>query len=73
MEPNFKVTILTRIRLIKKYAHVLNGIDLSHIEVGDEFVVAEAVAVMLIREGWAEVVSGFVDPLKIVTRRSYSF
>jgi hypothetical protein len=43
-----------RIRLIRKYAEVLNGFNLSRLEVGDVFVVPEAAAAMLIREGWAE-------------------
>jgi hypothetical protein len=45
-----------RVRLIRKLAPVLNGVDLSRLQVGDEFIVSEAVAAMLIREGWAELV-----------------
>jgi hypothetical protein len=54
------------VRLIKKLAPVLNGIDLSRIEVGDFFVVPEAVAAMLIREGWAEIKVPS-DPLTILS------
>ena len=43
-----------RIRLIRKLADRLNGVDLSKLQVGDVAVVPEATAVMLIREGWAE-------------------
>lgn len=39
------------IRLTRKLAPVLNGIDLSKVQVGDIVLVPEAVAVMLIREG----------------------
>ena len=48
---------MQRIRLIKKLAPVLNGFDVSKIEVGDIIVVPEAIAAMLIREGWGELVS----------------
>ncbi len=43
-----------RIRLIRKLADMLNGVNLSKLQVGDVAVVPEATAVMLIREGWAE-------------------
>jgi hypothetical protein len=42
--------------LIRKLAPVLNGVDLSHVSVGDVIYVPEATAAMLIREGWAELV-----------------
>ena len=43
-----------RIRLTRKFAACLNGLDLSRINVGDIVLLAERDAVMLIREGWAE-------------------
>ena len=46
------------VRLVRKLAPMLNGVDLSKVEVGDVIVVPEAVAAMLIREGWAEPVRG---------------
>ena len=46
-----------RIRLIKKLAPILNGFDVSKIKVGDVILVPEAVAAILIREGWAELVN----------------
>ena len=49
---------MQRIRLIKKLAPLLNGIDLSKVNVGDVVVVPEAAAAMLIREGWAELANG---------------
>lgn len=49
---------MQRIRLIRKLASILNGVDLSKFHVGDVLVVPEATAAMLIREGWAELVSG---------------
>jgi hypothetical protein len=45
-----------RIRLIRKLASVLNGVDLSNFAVGDVILVPEATAAMLIREGWADLV-----------------
>lgn len=43
-----------RIRLIKKLAELLNGINLNPYRVGEEFDCAEGVGRMLILEGWAE-------------------
>ena len=43
-----------RIRLTRKLAARLNGVDLSRVEVGDVLFLPEHVAAMLIREGWAE-------------------
>ena len=48
---------LKRVRLIRKFAPILNGIDLSRFRVGDVIWVSDAVAAMLIAEGWAELVS----------------
>ena len=48
---------MQRIRLIKKLAPLLNGLDLSKCDVGDILQVPEATAAMLIREGWGELVS----------------
>jgi hypothetical protein len=48
------------VRLIKKLAPILNGVDLSKVQVGEVIHVPEAVAAMLIREGWAELVNGSI-------------
>jgi hypothetical protein len=45
-----------RVRLIRKLAPILNGVDLSQVKIGDVIYVPEATAAMLIREGWAELV-----------------
>jgi hypothetical protein len=45
-----------RVRLIRKLAAILNGVDLSHVRIGDVMTVPEATAAMLIREEWAELV-----------------
>jgi hypothetical protein len=51
-----------RVRLIKKLAPVLNGVDLSLVTVGDVIRVPEATAAMLIREGWAELMKAEAVP-----------
>jgi hypothetical protein len=45
------------IRLTRKLAALLNGLDLSKVEVGDVIFLPEPHAIMLIREGWAEPVT----------------
>ena len=42
------------IRLVRKFALQLNGLDLSGIKLGEVVFLPEADAVMLLREGWAE-------------------
>lgn len=48
---------MQRVRIIRKLAPILNGVDLSGVQVGDIIQVPEATAAMLIREQWAELVS----------------
>ena len=43
-----------RIKLVRKYANSLNGIDLTSVAVGDIVELQPYHAVLLIREGWAE-------------------
>ena len=45
---------LTTIRLIRKYADVLDGIDLERAAVGDWIELPWRAAAILIAEGWAE-------------------
>jgi hypothetical protein len=45
---------MVRVRLLKKLAEKLNGVDLSECKVGDIIELSNALAAMLIREGWAE-------------------
>jgi hypothetical protein len=49
-----------RIRLIRKFALCLNGVDISSLRVGDEVDLPERAARILIDDGWAEL----VEPLK---------
>ena len=52
---------MQRVRLIRKLAPLLNGVDLSRSEVGDYLTVPDKVATMLVKEGWAEQVAADVD------------
>jgi len=49
---------VAKIRLVRKLAPILNGIDLSKHQVGEVIDVSERVALMLIREGWAKWATG---------------
>jgi hypothetical protein len=49
---------LVRIRLTRKFAAHLNGVDLSAVSVGDIIELPERYAAMLVREGWAERIDG---------------
>jgi hypothetical protein len=53
-----------RIRLIRKFSSMLNGVDLTQFQVGDVIRVTEATAAMLIRKGWAELVKDEEPPPK---------
>ena len=46
-----------RVRLIRKFADVLNGIDLTQMRVGDVIDLKPHHAAMLVVEGWAEPVA----------------
>lgn len=45
---------IMRIRLTRKFALALNGVDLSKFSVGDEVDLPERSAMLLVLEGWAE-------------------
>jgi hypothetical protein len=46
--------VVTRIRLTKKLAAVLNGIDVSSLKVGDIIELPDSAARIMVAEGWAE-------------------
>ena len=48
--------MVVKIRIIRKLAPVINGIDLTSHKVGDVIELPNATAMMLILEGWAELV-----------------
>ena len=43
-----------RVKLVRKFANALNGIDLTTVDVGDIVELKPHQAALLIREGWAE-------------------
>jgi hypothetical protein len=45
-----------RVRLTRKLAPIINGIDLSHTKLGEEIELAANEAALLIAEGWAAAV-----------------
>jgi len=45
------------VRLIRKFSDALNGLDLSHVSVGDVMCLSDRTALMLVQEGWAEEMS----------------
>jgi hypothetical protein len=47
---------LLRVRLVRKFALALNGVDLSKVHLGAVVDFPDVDARMLVREGWAEVV-----------------
>jgi hypothetical protein len=48
--------VILRVRVIRKLAERLNGVDLSKVRVGDSLDVSSRDGRMLIAEGWAELV-----------------
>ena len=55
--------MLLRVRIVRKLADVLNGVDVSRIQEGDCVDLPPRNARLLIAEGWAEL----VDPAPIDT------
>jgi hypothetical protein len=43
-----------KVKLVRKFANAINGIDLSHVRVGDVLELSAYHAALLIGEGWAE-------------------
>lgn len=57
---------MIRIRLIRKLAASLNGVDLSSLHVGDVIDLPDSAARMMIAERWAELVA---DSLAATTQK----
>jgi hypothetical protein len=63
---------MVRVRLTKKLAAMLNGVDVSSLNVGDMIELPDSAARMLVAEQWAESVSDdgfgekFVQTMTIV-------
>lgn len=45
--------MLTKVRLTRKFANMINGIDLSRARMGEELLVSPGDAEILVAEGWA--------------------
>jgi hypothetical protein len=58
----------TKVRLTRKLAEVVNGIDLSGVEPGDEMELSTRDAAILIAEGWAIPIA---EPLSLLERRVF--
>ena len=61
---------MIRIRLTKKLAAVMNGVDVSTLRVGDTIELPDAAAIMMIAEEWAEPATDSVMAPTFVTQRS---
>jgi len=48
-----RAVVAAKVRLTRKFANMINGIDLSAVRAGDEIEVSSKEADMLIAEGWA--------------------
>ena len=51
------MALFVRVKLVKKLALMLDGIDLSPYCVGEELACSQADGLLLIREGWAQPVN----------------
>lgn len=58
---------MVRIRLTRKLAAVLNGVDVSSLEIGDVIELPDSAARMMIAERWAEPVSEPVPNQTLLT------
>ena len=57
--------LLLRVRLVRKFAERLNGVDLSRVRVGDCLELPAKDARLLVAEGWAELVR--VSPEEVLS------
>ena len=60
---------MVRIRLTRKLAAVLNGLDVSSLQIGDVIELPESAARMMITERWAEPVSEHVPNQTLLTNQ----
>lgn len=58
-------SVFMRVRLIHKFAYVINGIDLTKHAVGDVVDLTPREAALLVAEGWAERVAT-VEPADVI-------
>jgi hypothetical protein len=56
--------MLVRVRIVKKLARFLNGIDLDKLQVGEVVELPQRTAGLLIAEGWAVLLDSDADSTK---------
>ena len=61
-----------KVRLTRKFAENLNGIDLSHVRAGEDVELEAREAEMLIAEGWADAIEQAADRPRRPPRRRKS-
>jgi hypothetical protein len=61
---------VTRIRLTKKLAALLNGVDVSTLRVGDILELPDSAADMMIAERWAEPVTEAINARPVFPKDS---
>ena len=59
-----------RVRLTRKFAQILNGIDLSRTKAGEEIELSKREADLLVAEGWAAPIDLAHDKVKRRSRKS---
>lgn len=58
-----------RVRLMRKFAQIINGIDLSRAKAGEELDLSARDAEVLIAEGWAAAIDSANDKATRLTRK----
>ena len=59
-----------RVRLTRKFAQIINGLDLSRARAGEEMELSPRDAEMLVAEGWASLIDRADDRPKRRARKS---
>lgn len=61
--------LMARVRLTRKFANLINGIDLSHRRPGDVLELTDSEARMLILEGWATASDAGLRKRKLIQKK----
>jgi hypothetical protein len=61
---------MAKVRLTRKFAQIINGIDLSRVRAGEELELSDHDARLLIAEGWAAPIESADDKPPRQKRRS---
>lgn len=60
---------MVKVRLTRKFAQVINGIDLTHVDAGEQIDLTPREAELLVAEGWAMPVGSADDRPRRRSRR----